>query len=99
MSGDSSSGPARPRTGARYALERTSFDGQTVVYDGFVHLPEQSLSLHVELSAEGGSAQVGGPDPDGGFARAAVALLKAAAKLPRGPEAGPPPRRVARWRG
>lgn len=88
----------RPSAGARFVVHLSSWDGDTAVYEGAAHLPGASLPLRVEVSASGGRASI---DREGGrpdLERAALALVRAAAKLPRAPEAGPPPRRISRWR-
>jgi hypothetical protein len=91
--------PERPRAGVRYVVELDAFEGGVARYRGDVHLPDGSWPLSVEVSADGAVARIDGPDPVRALEKTAAALLKAAAKLPRAEGAGPPPRRVVRWRG
>ncbi len=88
----------RPTRGARYAVDLVSFEGGRAVYRGAVHLPEASFPLEVVVDDRGAEARVDGPTEATVHAKPAAALVKAAAKLPRGEGAGPPPRRVVRWR-
>lgn len=96
MTGDAQG--LRPASGVRYAVELTSFEEGRAVYRGAVHVPDASWPLEVTVDAERAEARVEGPDAVQGHAKAAAALVKAAAKLPRAPGSGPPPRRVVRWR-
>ena len=89
----------RPASGVRYAVELARYEGGAAVYRGAVHLPGASFPLEVVVDAERAEGRVEGPDEVQPHARAAAALIKAAAKLPRAPGSGPPPRRVVRWRG
>jgi len=88
----------RPASGVRYAVELASFADGRAVYRGAVHLPAVSWPLEVVVDAERAEGRVEGPDEVQAHAKAAAALVKAAAKLPRAPGSGPPPRRVVRWR-
>ena len=90
----------RPSAGARYAVELASWDGARAVYRGAVHLADVSYPLEVAVGPSGLEVRVDGPDAvRAAHEKPAGALVKAAAKLPRDPDAGPPPRRVVRWRG
>jgi hypothetical protein len=90
----------RPASGVRYAVELATHEGDRAVYRGAVHLPDVSWPLEVVVEPGRAEARVEGPeDVQQQHAKPAAALVKAAVKLPRTPESGPPPRRIVRWRG
>jgi hypothetical protein len=89
----------RPASGVRYAVDLVESGPARVVYRGAVHLPDASWPLEVVIEEGRAEARVEGPAPLQAHEKPAAALVKAAVKLPRPPEAGPPPRRIVRWRG
>lgn len=93
----------RPSAGARYVLERVGEAKGSVVYRGFVHLPDADVPIEV-VCGEGVSAQVeadavpaGGPEA-AALARVAAALVRTAVRAAAA-SARTPPRRITRWRG
>lgn len=96
---DRAADPAlRPARGARYAVELLSHASDRAVYRGALHLPDASFPLEVVVDAGGAVARIDGPEDVQVHAKPAAALVKAAAKLPRAPGSGGPPRRIVRWR-
>lgn len=89
----------RPTTGARYVVELSEHDADRARYVGALYLPTATFPLEVVLGTGGASARIDGPPDARAHEKPAAALIKAAAKLPRDPDAGPPPRRIVRWRG
>jgi hypothetical protein len=89
----------RPRAGARYAVDLVEHAGETARYLGALYLPGATHRLEIELGPGGATARIDGPPDARAHEKQAAALIKAAAKLPRDPDAGPPPARIVRWRG
>ena len=97
MSADDAS--FRPTAGARYVVELREHDGGAARYVGALYLPGSTHPLEVRLEDGGATARIDGPAEARAHEKPAAALVKAAAKLPRDPDAGPPPARIVRWRG
>ncbi len=90
---------ARPSAGARYALEKAEETGETVIYRGFVHLPDADVPAEVRVERAGGASRAAlGPGGTAEMEKAAAALVRAATKA--SVAAGSPlPRKIVRWRG
>jgi hypothetical protein len=105
----------RPRSGARYELERTGADPEpstggeggrasTVIYKGFVHLPDASIPVEVRLDLPAGEARATlGEGSEGGetkkeMERLAAAFVRSATKSAAA-SGYPLPRKIVRWRG
>lgn len=98
--GVSDAASLRPASGVRYAVDLVMAEPGRVVYRGAVHLPDASWPLEVVVEEGRAEARVDAPEAvQQAHARPAAALVKAAVKVPRPAEAGPPPRRIVRWRG
>jgi hypothetical protein len=107
----------RPRSGARYELERIGDDpvpepggkpednrASTVIYRGFVHLPDASIPVEVRLDLPAGEARASlGEVPAAGastkdFERLAAAFVRSATKSAAA-SGWLLPRKIVRWRG
>ncbi|HZF56035.1 MAG TPA: hypothetical protein VE093_45790 [Polyangiaceae bacterium] len=109
----------RPRSGARYELTRVEdepepaasadADGSgeragTVIYRGFVHLPDAAIPVEVKLLLPAGDARAElGEGSEGGAARKEIERLAAAfvrsATKSAAASGGSLPRKIVRWRG
>lgn len=89
----------RPTAGARYVVDLREQGASTARYVGSLHLPGSSHPLEVTVGEGSATARIEGPPEARIHEKPAAALIKAAAKLPRDPDAGPPPGRIVRWRG
>lgn len=89
----------RPSAGARYVVELAEAAEGKARYVGSLYLPDATHPLEVVIGEGGASARIEGPPEARAHEKPAAALIKAAAKLPRDPGSGPPPRKIVRWRG
>jgi hypothetical protein len=88
----------RPKSGARYIVERVEEGESRVVYRGAVHVPDADLPLEVHIELPSGATRASLPDGPPELAKAAAALVRAATKAAVAGGA-PLPRKIVRWRG
>jgi hypothetical protein len=89
----------RPTAGMRLTVERAEDAPDTVIYRGFVHLPEHDVPAEARIALPGGAVKVAlgeGGTPE--MEKWAAALVRAATKAPLA-AGGALPRKITRWRG
>jgi hypothetical protein len=82
----------RPTAGARLVLEKAGEGEGSVVYRGFVHLPDSDIPAEAQVSAGSPVAVTLGEGGTPELTKWVAALVRAAAK-------GAAPRKIVRWRG